>query len=149
MPSLEPLLMYYNLYPGFLNFAGFWSRVNYLVYQQLSQTGAVSQLQISEKKAALQAAFASQKQAQAATIPSNVNVIEAQASIDREQARGKAKISALNLDRKTLVEKQISLSSQIKSDRYELQQLQNDLEQTIIRATASGIVQQLNLRNSG
>ena len=135
MPSLEPLLMYYNLYPGFLNFAGFWSRVNYLVYQQLSQTGAVSQLQISEKKAALQAAFASQKQAQA--------------SIDREQARGKAKISALNLDRKTLVEKQISLSSQIKSDRYELQQLQNDLEQTIIRATASDIVQQLNLRNSG
>lgn len=41
------------------------------------------------------------------------------------------------------------MEKETKSDRLELQQLQKNAEKTTIRASASGIVQQLNLRNSG
>ncbi|MEO1004407.1 MAG: response regulator [Cyanobacteria bacterium J06638_38] len=118
-------------------------------YQQLAETGAVSQLQISEKQAVLQESIARQTQAQAAIMPSNARVIKAEEQIAREQAQGEAKISALNLESKNLIEKRIRLLREIKSDRLQLKQLQQDIQQTTIRATASGIIQQMNLRNSG
>lgn len=118
-------------------------------YQQLAETGAVSQLQISEKQAVLQESIARQTQAQAAIMPSNARVIKAGEQIAREQAQGEARISALNLESKNLIEKRISLSREIKSDRSQLKQLQQDIQQTTIRATASGIIQQMNLRNPG
>jgi multidrug efflux pump subunit AcrA (membrane-fusion protein) len=116
-------------------------------YQQLANTGAISQLQISKQKAILQEAIARQKQAQAAISSSNTNSIQATEQTPQQQASGQAKISSLNRDRKTLIEKQIDLTGQIESDYSAIQQLENDLDKTTIRASASGIVQQLNLRN--
>ncbi|HHP7230278.1 MAG TPA: hypothetical protein ACFCUY_05390 [Xenococcaceae cyanobacterium] len=115
-------------------------------YQQLANTGAVSQAQISEKTAALEEARARQKQAQAAIAPSDANVIKAREQITREQAQGEANLSALHRERKTLVAKQIDLEKQLVSDRAELKQVQNNLTKTMVRASASGIAQQLNLR---
>jgi multidrug efflux pump subunit AcrA (membrane-fusion protein)/DNA-binding NarL/FixJ family response regulator len=115
-------------------------------YQQLGQTGAVSQLQISKQKAILQEAIARQKKAQAAIAPSNTITMGMEQNV-LQQASGQAKISSLNRDRKTLIEKQINLTGQIENDDSALQQVENDLDKTTIRASASGIVQQLNLRN--
>jgi HlyD family type I secretion membrane fusion protein len=116
-------------------------------YKQLAQTGAISQLQISKQKAILQEAIARQKQAQAAIAPSNANIIKATEQTAQQQASGQAKISSLNRDRKNLIEKQINLTGQIENDDSALQQVENDIDKTTIRASASGIVQQLNLRN--
>ncbi|MGL5833465.1 MAG: HlyD family secretion protein [Waterburya sp.] len=118
-------------------------------YQQLAQTGAISQLQISQQKAALQEAMAKQKQAQAAIAPSNGNIIQATEQTAQQQAFGQVKISGLNRDRKTLIEKQIDLTRQIDNNNSALQQITNDLDKTTIRASASGILQQLNIRNRG
>jgi multidrug efflux pump subunit AcrA (membrane-fusion protein)/DNA-binding NarL/FixJ family response regulator len=115
-------------------------------YKQLGQTGAVSQLQISKQRAILQEAIGRQKQAQAAIAPSNTIIKGTEQNVE-QQASGQAKISSLNRDRKTLIEKQINLTGQIENDDSALQQVENDLDKTTIRASASGIVQQLNLRN--
>jgi len=119
----------------------------FIRYQQLEETGAVAQLQISKQRAILQEAIARQKQAQAAIAPSNTNIVKATEQTTQLQALGQARISSLNRDRKTLIEKQINLTGQIENDGSALQQIENDLNKTTIRASASGIVQQLNLRN--
>ncbi|MEL6442364.1 MAG: response regulator [Cyanobacteria bacterium J06621_8] len=118
-------------------------------YQQLAATGAVSQLKISEKQAALQESIARQRQAQSAIMPTNPRGFIAEEQIAREQAQSRAKISSLNLESQQLREKQISLEKDIQSDRTQIKQLEQDLEQTTIRATTSGMIQQLNLRNVG
>lgn len=118
-------------------------------FKQLIQAGAVSQLQISQKQAALQEAIAQQKQAAAMLKPTQANITSPSQDTIQSQAIGQAKINALNRERKTLVERQIDLNQQLNSDRSELQQLHRELKQTTVRATASGTIQELNLRNTG
>ena len=118
-------------------------------FQQLEATGAISKLQISQKKAALQESIAKQKQAQAKIVPSEADLLRAKEDTAQKQTLSQTRISSLNRDRKTLIEKQVSLSKQFNQDRAELQQITKNIEETVVRATASGTVQELNLRNQG
>ena len=118
-------------------------------FQQLEATGAISKLQISQKKAALQESIAKQKQAQAQIVPSEADLLRAKEDTAQKQTLSQTRISSLNRDRKTLIEKQVGLSKQFNQDRAELRQILKNIEKTVVRATASGTVQELNLRNLG
>jgi HlyD family secretion protein len=65
----------------------------------------------------------------------------------QEKARGNATLATLNKEREQLLQKQEELRSQADRDRKELQQVNLDLNNTVIRAPVSGVVQELTLRN--
>ena len=69
--------------------------------------------------------------------------------IAREQAAGEATLANLNRERQALVQQRIEINKLLDRDRAELQQVEIELDRTIITATADGIISQLNLRNPG
>ena len=118
-------------------------------YQHLADIGAVSRSQISEKKAALEAALARLERSKVSLNPSHANVAKAQEKIAQEKARGTATIATLNREKESLKEKEITLHKQLKRDLQELRQIQNNLHNVVVRAPITGTIQQLNLRNQG
>ena len=117
-------------------------------YEQLVESGAVSQLQLEEKQAATETAQAQVQRAAVALNPIDSTVAIAQGQIEQETARGNATLATLQRERELLAQNQAEQQAQLLRTQHELQQVENDLEKTIVRAVASGIVFQLNLRNS-
>lgn len=116
-------------------------------YQQLADTGVIPQLQVKEKEAAYKTALARLEKAQAVLNPSQAGVEIAREQIFQARAQGKATLASLNKEREQLIQHEIETQNQLSRDRQELQQIETELEGTIVRASASGIVQELNLRN--
>jgi HlyD family type I secretion membrane fusion protein len=118
-------------------------------YQELVNSGAISQLQLTEKQAAYHTAQARLKRVQTALNPSNAEVEIASGNIAQQQASGKATLAILTKERQGLIQQKIAISQLLSRDRSSLQQLKKDLAATKITATADGIVAKLNLRNPG
>lgn len=117
-------------------------------YQVLANTGAVSQSQISEKTAALKVALARLQRTQAALNPSAASVEIATEKVAQERAKGTSLLATLSKEQDALLQQKARLHNELTRDRQELQQVETDLTSTIIRAPVTGIIQQLNLRNS-
>ncbi|MDJ0675730.1 MAG: HlyD family efflux transporter periplasmic adaptor subunit [Calothrix sp. MO_167.B42] len=132
-------------------------------YKQLAEVGAISrrdfdqkQLTVEQSKLQLEAerksidiAKAKLKTAKAALNPSNAQVAIAQQRIAQEQARGEATIATLMKEKKALVQRQVELQTQLKGYHKEKQQVDNQLQYMVIRATSDGTILKLNLRNPG
>lgn len=116
-------------------------------YQQLVATGAVSQLQFKEKKSTVKSAAARLERAKAALNPSAATVAIASERIAQEQAKGEATLATLNRERFALIQRRVEIQNQLSHDLQELQQLENELPKSVIRATSDGIILKLNLRN--
>ncbi len=58
-------------------------------------------------------------------------------------------MASLNKEKEALLQQRIEISKQLERDSRELQQVEIDLSQTVITATADGIISQLSLRNPG
>ena len=69
--------------------------------------------------------------------------------IAQEIASGEATQATLNREREGLLQQQIQLQKQLTQHQQELRQVTMDLENTFIRATMTGTLFQLNLRNRG
>lgn len=125
-------------------------------YESVAKAGALSQdqfeeaqLAVRQQSQALSAAKAKLQNVQTALNPSNAQVAIAYNRIAQEKATGKASIATLNKERLALIQQRIEIQKQLESDKSELQQVNIDLSQTRITATADGIISKLNLRNSG
>lgn len=116
-------------------------------YQQLSDSGAVSKLQVKAKETALQTVTARLEKVRAYLNPSNAEVAIAKEKIAEEQARGEATLAMLNKEREQLIQKRVEIHNQINRDNQELTQLEAEITATVIRVPVSGIIQELNLRN--
>lgn len=116
-------------------------------YQELAHTGAVAQLQISEKQAALEASLARLQSTQASLNPSTATIDMTTEKIAQERAKGNSTLATLQQEREALIQQQVKLQNELTRDRQELQQVETDLTQTVIRSPTTGIIQQLNLRN--
>ena len=116
-------------------------------YRQLSGTGAISQIQVNEKEATFKTAQARLDRMKAALNPTAAQVNMAREKIAQERARGSSTLATLNKERQQLLQKQAELRSPLNRDRNELQQVETDLKNTVIRAPVSGVVQELTLRN--
>ncbi|MEH2070212.1 MAG: HlyD family efflux transporter periplasmic adaptor subunit [Nostoc sp.] len=145
-------------------------------YQPLLQTGSISQDQFQEVQLAVeqqeqllesqkasveeqQQAIQQQQQAvEAATAklqavfvnlnPSDADVAISQEKIAAESATGKVSLGKLNQEREQLLQQKVEIQKQFSRDEQELQQILREIADTVIRASASGIIQELNLRNS-
>ncbi|MBW4555817.1 MAG: biotin/lipoyl-binding protein [Trichormus sp. ATA11-4-KO1] len=132
-------------------------------YEQLSGTGAIGQREYEQKKLlvqqtkaileaetkAVEIAQTKVQVAKAAINPTTAMVDIAQERIAQEAARGEATIATLKKEKQALIQRRVDMHNQLNQFRKELQQLENQLQSSIIRATSDGIILKLNLRNSG
>ena len=118
-------------------------------YQQLVNSGAIAQIQLTEKQAAYDTAQARLKRVQTALNPSDAQVAISTETIAQLQATGRATLATLNKERQALIQQKIEVNKLLERDRSALQQLEKDLETTKIKATVDGIIAQLNIRNPG
>jgi HlyD family type I secretion membrane fusion protein len=124
-------------------------------YQSAAKQGALSkdqleeaQLAVQQQQQAVEGTQAKLQQTKAALNPSQAEVAIARQEIARERASGQAALATLNREREALIQQRIETSKQLERDSRELQQVETDLEQTIISAPTNGILFKLNLRNS-
>lgn len=116
----------------------------------IKQTAIQRQNQeIIKQKQAIAAARARLNNSQVSLNPTQAEIAIAIEKIQREKAIGQSNLSNLQKEKEALIQQEIEIQQQQARDRQELQQREKDLEKTAIKATADGIVFQLNLRNSG
>ncbi|PLZ91602.1 HlyD family efflux transporter periplasmic adaptor subunit [Fischerella thermalis] len=132
-------------------------------YQQLAEIGAIGNREFEQKKLvvkqtkaileaekkAVKIAQAQVQSAKAAVNPTTAKVVIAQKRITQETARGKATIAALKKEKQALIQRRVAIQNQLAQSQKELQQVNNQLQDTIVRATSDGIVLKLYLRNPG
>ena len=125
-------------------------------YQKVAQEGALSQDQLEEaelavrqQQQAVSATKAKLQRVQAALNPSHAEVAIALERIAQEKATGLASLAALDKERKALIQQRMEIQKQLEGDVREIQQVETDLNQTAVTATADGIISKLNLRNPG
>ncbi|PSB06237.1 HlyD family secretion protein [Pleurocapsa sp. CCALA 161] len=125
-------------------------------YRSAAKQGAISHDQLEEVKLAWQqqqqaveAAKAKLAGAQTALNPSNAEIAIATSRITEAEATGKTSLATLTKEKEALIQQQIEINKQLDKDTRDLQQVNTDLQQTIITATTDGIVSKLNLRNPG
>jgi HlyD family type I secretion membrane fusion protein len=118
-------------------------------YQQLGSAQAISKLQVKEKENAFKTALAQLQRAKSKVNPNRGAVTIAVEKIAQDNARGKVTLAKLKQERESLIGKQVELENQLNHDRQTLAQLDRDRQRTVVRATASGTILKLDLRNSG
>lgn len=125
-------------------------------YQSIAQEGAISQNQLEEAQLeakqqgqAVAATQAKLQRAKAALNPSHAEVAIATERIAQEEAAGFVNLATLDKERQALIQQRIEVSKQLELNARELQQVNIDLSQTTITATADGTISRLNLRNPG
>ncbi len=118
-------------------------------YQQLANTGAIATLQITEKEEAFKAAQARLERAKASLNPSGASVTMATERIAQERARGESTLATLNKERESLLQRQTEIQNQLNRDHKDFQQIEIELNKTVIHAPSSGTILKLNLRNTG
>ena len=118
-------------------------------YQNLADSGAIAILQLKEKESAYRTAEAQLQKAIAQLNPKDDAIQIAQKNIAQATARGEATIARLQQEQQSLLQEKLQLQEQLKSDRQKLRKIDAQLEDLMIRSTASGTIQKLNLRNSG
>ncbi|MGK7947615.1 MAG: HlyD family efflux transporter periplasmic adaptor subunit [Xenococcaceae cyanobacterium] len=105
--------------------------------------------EISRRKQAIAAARARLSNVRASLNPSDAEIAIAKQNIAQEQAIGQATLATLKREKEALIQQAIEIANQLKRYRSELAQLEKDLQQTTIKASADGIVFQLKLKNPG
>ncbi|MBW4646958.1 MAG: HlyD family secretion protein [Goleter apudmare HA4340-LM2] len=102
---------------------------------------------VGQQQQAIEAAKARQQVALVALTPSNANVVISKEKIAAETATGKINLARLNQQRAQLIHQKFEIQKQLSSNTQELQQVNKEITDTTIRASASGTIQELNLRN--
>ncbi|MBW4464478.1 MAG: HlyD family efflux transporter periplasmic adaptor subunit [Pegethrix bostrychoides GSE-TBD4-15B] len=115
-------------------------------YRQLAE-GAVSQLQIEEKQAAVRVAEQRVARARAALNPNPAALTIAQQRLAQVASSRATNLAALRQERAALVQQQAELRSQQAETQQTLRQQQAELAKTTIRAPEAGVILQLTLRN--
>ncbi|MEM6752307.1 MAG: HlyD family efflux transporter periplasmic adaptor subunit [Cyanobacteria bacterium P01_C01_bin.38] len=118
-------------------------------YRLLVGNGAISKLKLAEKEAAVRTAKARLSKLEAGLNPSNAEVVAAQAKIAQEQSRKTATEAEFNRSREQLIQDKLETQNQLNRDVKELKQVQKELDNTTIRASTTGILYGLKLRNVG
>lgn len=125
-------------------------------YHAIAESGALSKDHLEEAQSvfrqqaqAVAAAEATLVRARVALNPTNSEVAIASEQVALEQASGQAHLAGLKREQQSLIQQRIEMNKQLEHSTQELQQIDLQLEQTSITATADGIITKLTLRNPG
>lgn len=117
-------------------------------YEQLVNSGSVSQLQLDEKRAAVRTAAARVTRTRALLDPSAASIAIAQERIAQVQDNGEVTLATLNRERESLKQQRSELWAQLLQAQQTRQQVERQLQNSVIRATSDGVILRLNLRNA-
>ena len=120
----------------------------YSRYQKLAHTGAISLLQLTEKEAALETAIARLTKVKAALNPNKAAMEIAQKQIIQAKATGKANIASLTTEKEQLRQQKAESNHNLYRNQQELERVETELQETIIRSPVAGTIQKIHLRNS-
>ncbi|MBW4675665.1 MAG: HlyD family efflux transporter periplasmic adaptor subunit [Desmonostoc geniculatum HA4340-LM1] len=132
-------------------------------YEQLAEVGAIGRREFEQKKLvveqtklilesekiSIEIAQAKLQSAQAVVNPSMARIAIAEERVSQEIARGETTVATLNKEKQALIQRRVEMQTQIKQYQKELQQIETQLQNSIIRATSDGTILKLNLRNPG
>ena len=110
---------------------------------------AEAELEVKQQRQEIEAAKARLESATAALNPSNSEVTMAQERIQQAEKSGLASIASLNREKEAVLQQRLEVEKQMAQDEEELRQMVQELKQSEIVATATGIISQLELRNPG
>ncbi|MGF1590099.1 MAG: HlyD family efflux transporter periplasmic adaptor subunit [Pleurocapsa sp.] len=132
------------------------ARAKYNRYKSVAQAGAIgkdqlaeAELEVNRQEQELEAAKARQQRAVAALNPSTAEIDISLQRIEQAKKSGRATIAGLNRETEALIQQRIEIDKQLEQDTEELNQVNKELSQTKIAATAAGTIFQLGLRNQG
>ncbi|MEM9007273.1 MAG: HlyD family efflux transporter periplasmic adaptor subunit [Cyanobacteria bacterium P01_F01_bin.86] len=125
-------------------------------YEPLAATGAIAQeqldaarLAVQQQEEAIAAVRARLQRAETGLNPSDAAVAIAQERIAQEHASSASTLAALDQEQEALIQQSLEVQQQQIQDEHELHQVNQDLQQTIVRAPVAGTLFQLDLRNPG
>ncbi|MEO0770952.1 MAG: HlyD family efflux transporter periplasmic adaptor subunit [Cyanobacteria bacterium J06649_4] len=118
-------------------------------FSQLVGSGAVSELQLYEKQAALETARARLLSLQASLNPSQGDVQAAEQRIAEAQAGGAATLARLQQSKQQLVQQGLDIEEQIQNTEQEIAQVNLNLQNAVVRSPITGTLHELRLRNTG
>ncbi|MDB9304257.1 MULTISPECIES: HlyD family efflux transporter periplasmic adaptor subunit [Cyanophyceae] len=104
---------------------------------------------IQQRQQALNSVIARSKKADSSLSPSNAVIAIAEEKVATERANGETNLARLQQEKESLIQRQIEIKDQINNTEKEVQQVLIQIEKTIIRASATGTILQLDLRNPG
>lgn len=104
---------------------------------------------VQQQQEALTSAIARSEKSAAFLNPSNAVISIAEEKVATERANGKTNLSRLEQEKENLVQRQIEIQGQINNFEKELKQVLTQIQKTVIRATATGNILKLDLRNPG
>ncbi|MDB9308793.1 HlyD family efflux transporter periplasmic adaptor subunit [Aphanizomenon sp. CS-733/32] len=116
---------------------------------KLEQAKSTTKNLQEEKEQAVKLAQLNLQKAKIALNPSNANVTVAWERINQEKSKGEGNLAALKKERELLLQQRLELQKQQIRTRQELQQLENELNKSVIRSPTNGTLMQLKLRNPG
>lgn len=102
---------------------------------------------IGQQQQAVEAAKARQQAVLVTLNPNNAIVVISKENIASQLATGKANLARLQQEKQQLIQQKVEIQKQLSSYNSALEQINQEIANTIIRASASGTIQQLNLRN--
>ena len=104
---------------------------------------------IQQKQESLKSAIARSQKSAAFLNPSSAVISIAEEKVATERANGKTNLARLQQEKESLVQRQIEIQDQINNTQKELKQVLTQIQKTVIRATATGNILKLDLRNPG
>jgi multidrug efflux pump subunit AcrA (membrane-fusion protein) len=118
------------------------------VAAQTALRSALSQT-VGRQEQAIEVARTRLRRARTGLDPGDTEVAVARESVALERATVEAKLARLDREREVLLQQQVEIQNQLDRDRQELKEIDRQLSAMVISAPESGIILQLNLRNTG
>lgn len=124
-------------------------------YQRAADLGVMPKDQLEEVRVTVQQQEQAVETAKAKVLlsratlnPSPAEIAMATQRIALEKASKQSSLATLEREKEALIQQKIEIQKQQSQDQRELQQVETQMKQTVITATADGIVSKLNLRNT-
>lgn len=118
-------------------------------YRTLAEQGVVSENEVRARETKLSSLEAKLTRVEAALDPSVAAIEIAAENIVEERARGEAALAALLGEREQLLQRMTDNLTALENLEADLSRLQADIASAVVRAPASGVIQELTLRNPG
>ncbi|WP_052050575.1 HlyD family efflux transporter periplasmic adaptor subunit [Leptolyngbya sp. KIOST-1] len=118
-------------------------------WERLGKEGAAAQVEVESKRQAYIAAQARLERVQTTLNPTSATVSVAQEQIAQSRARGESISATLQRDVGALLQQKVQIQAQVSKDQKEIQQVINELKDTIVRAQTDGTILKMDIRNEG
>jgi len=118
-----------------------------VIYEKLFEEWIVSELELQEKRRNLKIAEARLMNAQATTNIGDNNINIAQTKITQLINKRITTLANLNREKEALLRERLEMETLLREEQKNLEKIERELEKSLIRSSATGVILELHLRN--